>query len=76
MLGVPIAVGTKVRVSFVMGIHHCRRIGSTYTIFFFFLGYFRGTGEARIAPCKGKINRKADRWRCGYRNCEEANAAL
>jgi hypothetical protein len=34
MLGALIAVGTKARVSFVMGIHHCRRIGSTYTIFF------------------------------------------
>jgi hypothetical protein len=60
MLGALIAVGTKARVSFVMGIHHCRRIGSTYTIFF------------ELSP----RNRVSPRWRCGYRNCEEANAAL
>jgi len=33
-------------------------------------------GKPVSFPAKGKINRKADRWRCGYRNCEKANAAL
>jgi len=57
MLGALLQSGTKARVSFVMGIHHCRRIGGTYTIF---LSYLAEQGKPVSLPARGKINRKAD----------------